>query len=125
MQSEFIVMHMIFNTAALDFFCPHSIIYILFLHKANIYYYTDPVTVKNGGSVIDNLQDYKSKDCKIDPPTLQSLGWDFKQALSMMPRPQAYKTFSCSTQLSMKFFLLLNVKRPTIVGIFNIYEWEK
>ena len=38
--------------------------------------------MKNGGSVIDNLQDYKSKDCQIDPPILQSLGWDLKQALS-------------------------------------------
>ena len=31
--------------------------------------------------------------------------------------PRGYKTFSsCSTQLSMKFFLLINVKMPTIVG---------
>ena len=29
-------------------------------------------------------------------------------------RPQGY-TFSCSIELSMKFFLLLNVKMPTIV----------
>ena len=27
------------------------------------------------------------------------------------------KLFSCSTQLSMKLFLLINVKMPTIVGI--------
>ena len=27
------------------------------------------------------------------------------------------RLFSCSTQLSMKFFLLINVKMPTIVGI--------
>ena len=26
---------------------------------------------------------------------------------------------SCSTQLSMKFFLLINLKMPTIVGIFT------
>ena len=31
--------------------------------------------------------------------------------------PRGYKTFLCSTQLSMKFFLLINVKMPTIVGI--------
>ena len=31
--------------------------------------------------------------------------------------PQGSKTFSCSTQLSMKFILLINVKMPTIVGI--------
>ena len=33
--------------------------------------------------------------------------------------PQGYKTFLCSTQLSMKFSLLINMKMPTkIVGIF-------
>ena len=26
--------------------------------------------------------------------------------------------FSCSTQLSMKFYLLINMKMPTVVGIF-------
>ena len=29
------------------------------------------------------------------------------------------KLFSCSTQLSMNFFLLINVKMPTIVGILT------
>ena len=29
------------------------------------------------------------------------------------------KLFSCSTQLSMKFFLLINVKMPTNVGILT------
>ena len=32
---------------------------------------------------------------------------------------QGYKTFSCSTQMSMKFFLLINVKMPTVVGILT------
>ena len=31
--------------------------------------------------------------------------------------PRGYKTFLCSTRLSMKFILLINVKMPTIVGI--------
>ena len=31
--------------------------------------------------------------------------------------PQGYKTFSCSTQLSIKFILLMNVKMPTIVAV--------
>ena len=35
------------------------------------------------------------------------------------PDPKAIKLFSCSTQLSMKFFLLINVKMPTIVGILT------
>ena len=35
------------------------------------------------------------------------------------PGPEVIKLFSCSTQLSMKFFLLLNVKMPTVVGILT------
>ena len=33
--------------------------------------------------------------------------------------PEVIKLFSCSIQLSMKFFLLINVKMPTIVGILT------
>ena len=33
--------------------------------------------------------------------------------------PEVVKLFSCSTQLSMKFILLINVKMPTIVGILT------
>ena len=33
--------------------------------------------------------------------------------------PEAIKLFSCSTQLSTKFFLLINVKMSTVVGIFT------
>ena len=36
-----------------------------------------------------------------------------------MNRTRGYKTFSCSTQLSMKIFLLINVKMPTFVGILT------
>ena len=32
---------------------------------------------------------------------------------------RGYKTFLCSTQLSMRFILLINVKTPTIVGILT------
>ena len=43
--------------------------------------------------------------------------------------PRGYKKFSCSTQLSIKFILLINVKMLTIVGIlkFNsrINDWPK
>ena len=35
------------------------------------------------------------------------------------PWPEVIKEISCSTQLSMKFFLLVNVKMPTIVGILT------
>ena len=35
------------------------------------------------------------------------------------PSPEVIKLFSCSTQLSMKFFPLINVKMPTIIGILT------
>ena len=35
------------------------------------------------------------------------------------PGPEVIKLFSCSTHLSMNFFLLINVKMPTIVGILT------
>ena len=40
---------------------------------------------------------------------------DFKST----PDPEVIKLFQCSTQLSMKFFLLINVKMPTTVGILT------
>ena len=33
--------------------------------------------------------------------------------------PKVIKLFSCSTQLSMQFFLFINVKMPTVVGILT------
>ena len=35
------------------------------------------------------------------------------------PSPEVIKFFSCSTQLSIKFFLLINFKMPTTVGILT------
>ena len=35
------------------------------------------------------------------------------------PSPKVIKLFSCSTQLSTEFILLVNVKMPTIVGILT------
>ena len=37
----------------------------------------------------------------------------------MEPGHEVIKTNSCSTQLSMKFFLLINVKMPTNVGVLT------
>ena len=37
----------------------------------------------------------------------------------MRSGPEVIKRFSCSTQLSMKIFLLINVKMPTTVGILT------
>ena len=36
-----------------------------------------------------------------------------------IPGPEVIKLFSCSTQLSMNFFLLIDVKIPTTVGILT------
>ena len=38
--------------------------------------------------------------------------------------PKVIKLFSCSTQLSMKFFQLINMKMPTIVDIFIFISRE-
>ena len=40
-------------------------------------------------------------------------------SLNGRPGPEVIKLFSCSTQLSIEFFLLINVKMPTIVGILR------
>ena len=42
----------------------------------------------------------------------------------MFSGPEIINLFSCSTQLSMKFFLLVNVKMPTIVGILTFGSGE-
>ena len=50
----------------------------------------------------------------------KSILWDFDvEFISFSDGPKVIKDFSCSTQLSMKFFLLLNVKMPTVVGILK------
>ena len=41
------------------------------------------------------------------------------QDSNTLPGPEVIKLFSCSTQLSMKFLLLINVKMLTIVGILT------
>ena len=38
---------------------------------------------------------------------------------TLRKRARVRNLFSCSTQLSMKFILLINVKMPTIVGILT------
>ena len=46
---------------------------------------------------------------------------------SFKPGPEVIKHFSCSTQPSLKFILLINVKMATIVGILTfmsrINDW--
>ena len=38
--------------------------------------------------------------------------------------PEVIKLLSCSTPLSMNFFLLINVKMPTIVGILTFMSGQ-
>ena len=42
-----------------------------------------------------------------------------RKSVVTLTDPKVIKLFSCSTQLSMKFFLLIHVKMPTIVGILT------
>ena len=44
--------------------------------------------------------------------------------ISYEPGPEVIKLFSCSTQLSMKFSPLINVKMPTTVGILTCMSGE-
>ena len=44
--------------------------------------------------------------------------------VGMGPGPEVIKLFTCSTQLSTKFILLLNVKMATIVGILTLHVLE-
>ena len=44
--------------------------------------------------------------------------------VSSQPGPDVIKLFPCSTQLSMKFYLLIIVKMPTIVGILTLRSWK-
>ena len=46
-------------------------------------------------------------------------------AVGSEPGPEVIKLFSCSTQLSMKFFPLINVKMPTVVGILTCMSRKK
>ena len=41
------------------------------------------------------------------------------ETISRKLRPEVIKLFSYSTELSMKFFVLVNVKMPTVVGILT------
>ena len=49
-----------------------------------------------------------------------SLIWRYE----MKSGPKVIKLFSCSAQLSMKFFLLINLKLPTVANSFKLYIAE-
>ena len=58
---------------------------------------------------------FEVKDRGVTPLSLAT----FSSFMITPPGPEVIKLFSCSTQLSMKPFLLLNVKMPTMVGILT------
>ena len=43
----------------------------------------------------------------------------YVQIFTLDPDPKIIKRFSCSSQMSLKFIRLKNVKMPTIVGILT------
>ena len=53
------------------------------------------------------------------PAEYRSLYTGLMSALVCIPGTKVIKLFSCSTQLSMEFILLINVKMPTYVGILT------
>ena len=58
----------------------------------------------------------------LDLHGFQKMVWKFKKKSCMhcaLIRGEVIKLFSCSTQPSTKFFMLINVKMPTIVGILT------
>ena len=62
----------------------------------------------------------KEEDKKVEQTTEEQKDGDETEQVGSLHRPRGFKIlFSCSTQLSMKFILLINVKMPTIVGILT------
>ena len=55
----------------------------------------------------------------IDPGEAARHGPPHLSLHCLLPGSEVIKLFSCSTRLNMKFFLLINVKMPTIVGILT------
>ena len=47
------------------------------------------------------------------------IAMNFCELASDKPGPEVIKSFPCSVQLSMTFFLLINVKMPIIVGVLT------
>ena len=55
----------------------------------------------------------------VHASSIIQLAWTVLKTELCKTGPEVIKLFSCSPQLSMKFFLLINVKMPTIVGILT------
>ena len=62
--------------------------------------------------------------CLMSPPSCVSIYSSRTISLYLKVMPQVIKLVSCSTKVSMKFIMLINVKMPTIVGIY-MYKHDK
>ena len=62
----------------------------------------------------------KIKNCQFSQFSISlTNGSKLEEIRQKQTCPEVIKLFSCSTQLSINFFLLINVKMPTIVGILT------
>ena len=78
--------------------------------------YTDPIKISHDifkAPIENDLQRFN-----IDMQE-QVFGKGYIADILDLLSPEVIKLFPCSTQLSMKFFPLINVKMPTIVGILT------
>ena len=62
---------------------------------------------------------WMQRQCPVHKCCISLLQYTILKGL-VSPGPEVTKLFSCSSQLGMKFFLLINVKMPTIVGILTL-----
>ena len=92
---------------------PRTNLYVHILIRAVIYY--SDIYISAQGLLLGYFWHNGPSVCiKLLPGGRQNeLWWD-------TPGPEVIKLFSCSTQLSMKFFLLINIKMPTVVGILTV-----
>ena len=60
-----------------------------------------------------------SKNKGGESPIIETKPFILGKEIGKIPGPEVIKLFSCSTQLSTKFILLINVKMPTNVGILT------
>ena len=61
------------------------------------------------------------RECSL-AMSLEAVFEDGWLTLVVTTGPEVIKLFPCSTQLSMIFFLLINVKMPTTVGILTLFS---
>ena len=60
---------------------------------------------------------------RMDKFSFNGLDLDLGVLVCVKSGLKVIKLFSCSTELSTKFILLINVKMPTIVGILTFISW--